>query len=554
ARYLVQTGIAKEAGVGVKEEELEIADEVVREKEQPAITQVKSRMRPRFAGSYQPGQTCRKIAVTGMACRFPESPTLEAFWNNLKKGRDCISVVPPDRWDVEEYYSPDKNAPHKSYSKWAGFIDNIDAFDAEFFGIPDEDALVMDPQHRILMELTQELFDRAGYTKGELDNKKIGVYIGGAESSYIHENIDIIPPELMNHLMANKIQNMMAARISNFYNLTGNSMTIDTACSSSLVAIHEACKSIIYGECEGAIAGGIKILLDPYFHISFSKAGTLSDEINAYVFDQRSKGYVLGEGAGLVFLKDFEKAVRDGDRILGVINGSAVNNNGYTSSVTLPKVEGQKDVIQSVLQAGNINPESISYLEANGTGTLIGDPIEIKVATEVYRQYTNEKQYCAVGAVKPNIGHLLHASGIAGVIKILLMMQHKKIPPTLNCEKPHHWFKFESSPFYPASALQEWKEWCGIRRAAISSFGYGGTNCHMVLEAFNKKTTSFYEQKRNSLPTTRFNRKRYWLGEEISEVENEVIQISDEESQKQLLIKLQNGEITPEQLLALEGD
>jgi acyl transferase domain-containing protein len=405
----------------------------------------------------------------------------------------------------------------------------------------------------------------------------------------------------------NKIQNMMAARISDYYNLRGTSLVIDTACSSALVALHTACKSIMNGECDAAITGGIEILVDPYEHIGFSKSGALSDGPYSFVFDERANGFVLGEGAGLIMLKDFEKAVEDGDQILGIILGSAVNNDGHTMGLTVPNQDGQKEVIRQAVDASGINPETISLYEAHGTGTLLGDPIEIKAATTIVRQYTDEKQFCAVGSVKSNIGHLLRAAGIAGVIKLLLAIQYKQIPPTLNCERPHPRFRFEDSPFYPIREMKEWKPRKGVRRAAISAFGFGGTNAHVILEGFDPGTVDFYQQKRKPLPVTEFMRKRYWLGEEItvvdhaghdvdedeaeytaplveeddpgytwsemeddahlhynkecpsdgedSEVTGEETEdtVMDDETYRELLVKLQNGEITPEELMEMEG-
>jgi acyl transferase domain-containing protein len=384
--------------------------------------------------------------------------------------------------------------------------------------------------------------------------------------------------------MVNKIQNMMAARISDYYNLKGTSLVMDTACSSALVAIHEACKSIMSGESDAAIAGGVEILIDPWEHIGFSKSGALSDGPYSFVFDERANGFVLGEGAGLIMLKDYEKALADGDQIFGTIIGSAANNDGKTMGLTVPSQDGQMDVISKAMEASGINPSTIGLYEAHGTGTLLGDPIEIKAATTIFRKYTDEKQYCAVGSVKSNVGHLLRAAGIVGVIKLLLTMKNKQLPPTLNCEHPHPRFKFEESPFYPIREMKEWKPRNGVRRAAISSFGFGGTNGHLILEAFDPETADQYEQKRHELPLTHFRRKLYRLGQEIIEVddagttnetpdthatintrettdlpENTGAKESgsaelDDEMYKELLLRLQNGELTPEELMEMEGE
>jgi len=507
--------------------------------------QSKDMVRSSFEGEVQ------KIAVIGMACRFPQSNSLELFWDNLRNGRDLIREVPEDRWSIAEYYSPDKGAQNKSYSKWGGYIDDIDLFDAEYFGISDGDALVMDPQHRILLELTQELLDRAGYRREEVSGSKISVFIGGGGSTYIANNRGEIPEEYMKHVLVNTIQNMMAARISDFYNLRGPSQTIDTACSSSLVAIHQACQSLRSGESEMAIAGGIELLLNQVSHIGFSNAEVLSDEGKSYVFDERAKGIVLGEGAGVVLLKPYKAAIEDGDQILGVILGSAVNNDGHTMGLTVPNIEGQKEVIQQAINNSGITADSISYMEAHGTGTLLGDPIEIRAATQVYRGCTEDNQYCAVGSVKSNIGHLLRAAGVASFIKVVLGLQNKEIPATLYCERPHPRFRFEGSPFYPNTEVRKWDPRNGVRRAGISSFGFGGTNCHMVVEEFVEAENREYVRKRNILPLTQFKRKRYWVGKDIVEVVDEV-NVLDEEFYRELLLKLSQGDLTIEGAIKLE--
>ncbi|MCP4630103.1 MAG: hypothetical protein GY850_42325, partial [bacterium] len=242
----------------------------------------------------------------------------------------------------------------------------------------------------------------------------------------------------------------------------------------------------------------------------------LSEDGKSYVFDERAKGFVLGEGAGLLLLKDYEAAVRDHDRILATILGSAVNNDGKTMGVTVPNKEGQKAVIQAAIDAGGITPDTIGYLEAHGTGTLLGDPIEIKAATEVYKGYTDETGYCAVGSVKSNLGHTMTAAGVISLIKVILSLQHRQIPATLHCRTPHPRFKFDESPFYPNTQLKPWHKRNGVRRAAVSSFGFGGTNCHMILEQGFEKDQYPYSPRR-PLPATPFKRKWYWLGQKISE-------------------------------------
>ncbi len=422
-----------------------------------------------------------RIAVVAMACRFPRSPSLEAYWENLREGRNLISEIPPDRWDVERFYSADKKAPQRAYSKWGGFMDGVDLFDAKYFGVSEQDAALMDPQQRHLLELTQELFDRAGYRRAELDGTRTGVFVGGGQSAYLAESRRI-PESHMKHRVVGMIQNMMAARVADFFNLKGPAQTIDTACSSSLVALHFACQSLLAGDCELAVVGGAELLIDPYQFVGFSKAEVLSDDGQCYVFDERAKGIVLGEGAGVVLLKPYARAVADGDIICGVIRGSAINNDGRTMGLTVPSQEGQKDVIRRALEKSGVSAATIGYLEAHGTGTLLGDPIEIRAATQVFAEAGAGRQVCAVGSVKSNMGHLVRAAGIASFIKVMLALWHRTIPATINCARPHPRFKFGESPFYPVTATRPWAELAGVRRAGISSFGFGGTNCHVVVE------------------------------------------------------------------------
>lgn len=428
-----------------------------------------------------------KIAVIGMACHFPESEGLDEFWNHLIHGDELIREVPKDRWNMEKYYDPDRKSSGKSYNKWGGFIKDIYHFAPEHFGIEQQDAKALDPSHRIVLGLSEELFLNAGYTKDEISGSRTSVFIGGGESTYVHKNTEIIPDAQMKHLMVNSIQNMMSARISDYWNLKGPSMVVDTACSSSLVAVHQACQSIRNKECNMAIAGGVEIMTNPYYHIAFSKAEVLSEDSHCYVFDERANGFILGEGAGLVLLKDYEQAVKDNDQIYGVICGSAVNNDGHTIGITVPSMEGQMEVIEQAIQNSHVDRKHIGYLEAHGTGTLLGDPIEVKAASQVYGKENDKLQYCAVGSVKSNIGHLMRAAGIASFIKVMLSLKHKQIPPTLNCSQVHKRFRFEQTPFYPVTQPTDWPCIDGVYCGAISSFGFGGTNCHMIVEAVDRE-------------------------------------------------------------------
>ncbi|MCB0197237.1 MAG: SDR family NAD(P)-dependent oxidoreductase, partial [Anaerolineae bacterium] len=481
-----------------------------------------------------------KVAIIGQACRLAQSPTVDHFWDNLAAGRDLVTQVPAGRWPLDN--DANLHNGHAANPYYGGFIDKIAYFDAHYFNISDDQAIVMDPQQRFMLELAQTLLDSAGYSPHELAHTHTSVFIGGKDNNYVRNFSHLIPAKSLQHSVVNSISNMIAARISDFYDLTGPSLAIDTACSSSLVAVHDACQSILRGESVLAIAGGIYLMVDAYAHIGFSQAKVLSADGKSYVFDKRAKGFVLGEGGGLVMLKDYEAALRDGDQIYGVILGSAVNNDGKTMGVTVPNQAGQKAVIEAALKRSGITPALIGYLEAHGTGTLLGDPIEIRAATEVYRQYTQAKQYCAVGSVKSNLGHTMTAAGITGLIKLILSLQHQQIPATLHCERPHPRFGFSESPFYPNTGLRAWEPRGGRRVGAISSFGFGGTNCHMIIEEGNQP-----HPVKKPLPPTRFKRKRYWLGRSIVPED----QHADRTYHAQLLDQLDQGEIDEQKIEAL---
>ncbi|MCP4155621.1 MAG: polyketide synthase, partial [bacterium] len=433
-----------------------------------SLNATRAKRRSRFIAKGSQGS---KIAIIGQACRAPQSSGTERFWSHLASGNELITTVPEDRWETAQFHSADPLNRNTAYTNHGGFVNGIDYFDAGIFGINDHEAITIDPQQRIMLELAQVLFDGAGYKKQELNQTKTAIFIGAKDNNYIRNNYHLVSEEGLQHTIVNSIANMIAARISDFYNLTGISKTIDTACSSSLVAVHEACESIATGESEMAIAGGVFLMADPFSHIGFSKAKVLSEDGKSYVFDKRANGFVMGEGAGIVLLKEYDAAVRDKDRILSVILGSAVNNDGKTMGTTVPDKDGQKAVIQAAVDVSGITPDTISYLEAHGTGTLLGDPIEIKAATEVYQAYTKEKQYCAVGSVKSNAGHAMTAAGVISLIKVIMSLRNKQIPATLHCENPHPRFRFEESPFYPNTSLTPWEPRHGVRRAGISSFG-----------------------------------------------------------------------------------
>ncbi|MCY9375153.1 SDR family NAD(P)-dependent oxidoreductase [Bacillus sp. T17B1] len=446
-----------------------------------------------------------KIAVIGIGCHFPGASNKEAFWNNLIEGKSGIVKVPSTRWDVEQFYSP-YHETGKSISKWGGFIDGIELFDPEFFGFSQESAAQVDPLVRQFLEVSIETIRDAGYEHNELSNRRIGVFVGSRVSDYSSR---------ITRLMKNSIvgtgQNFIGAYASHYFNFKGPNIVVDTACSSSLVSIHLACQSLLSGESEMALAGGVDILLDENPYLVLSEGRALSPDGNCHTFDAKANGFVPGEGSGAVLLKPFEQALKDGDQIYGVIDSTAINNDGRTMGVTTPSEEGQRAVILEALHKGKINPNTISYIETHGTGTMIGDPIELKALTKVFREFTDEKQFCGVGSVKTNIGHLLSAAGIASFIKVILSLHHKKLPPTLNCETPNPRFEFSESPFYPNIEYKDWDAFNSIRRTGISSFGFGGTNAHVIVSEPDQQLLEQHQQKRKPLLPIEFNRKRYWL-------------------------------------------
>lgn len=445
-----------------------------------------------------------KIAVIGVACHFPGAKNAEQYWANLKQGKFSVSEVPVERWDPNMFFDPVPQ-PGKTYGKWGGFLEGIEDFDAAYFQIPEADAPHVDPLARQTLECSVQALCHAGYEKKELWGKKVGVYFGSGTSNY---GTRISTPQKGTVTGTN--QNFIGAHLAHYYNWHGPNVVLDTACSSSLVAIHMAAQGLAAGDCEMALAGGAELLLDetPYLRLSAAKA--LSEDGKCHTFDVKANGLVPGEGCGVVILKPLERAMADGDQVYAVLEATSVNNDGHTMGLTTPNLKAQERVIQGAIERAGIDAASISYVEAHGTGTMIGDPIELRALTNVYQKYTADLQFCAVGSVKSNIGHLLLASGIASFIKTVLAIHNGMIPPTIHCEEPNPRFEFSSSPFFPALELHEWKPRHGVRRAGISSFGFGGTNCHVILS--NCPTT--YLPSRIPLPEVNFNRSRYWMDQE----------------------------------------
>ncbi|SFJ89257.1 type I polyketide synthase [Thermoflavimicrobium dichotomicum] len=445
-----------------------------------------------------------KIAIIGMACHFPGAMTLSQYWENLISGKDCITEVPKSRWDWEKFYHPKEYKDGKTISKWGGFLEGIEEFDPAFFKIPEAQAPQIDPLQRQWLEVSAEALADAGFGREDVWGKQIGVFVGTRAGGFAQK-----VKGRGNDWIAGTAQNFIAAHFAHIYNLKGPNMVVDTACSSSLTAIHLAVRSIQNGESELALAGGVDILLDESPFLGLSAAKVLSPDGRCKTFDAEANGIVLGEGCGVLVLKPLKKAIQDQDKIYGVIDGSALNNDGNTMGVTTPNPKAQQELIEKAIADANINPETISYIETHGTGTLIGDPIELKALTQTFAAYTSKKQFCGVGSVKSNLGHLLSAAGAASIIKVLLAIIHGEIPPTLHCHTPNPRFQFEDSPFYPVQQAKKWTSETNILRAGISAFGLGGNNAHIIVSNEGVPDTLKATLEPKGKPVI-FHRKRFW--------------------------------------------
>lgn len=436
------------------------------------------------------------IAVIGMSGQFPDAKNVNEYWTNLVAGKNSVVEIPKSRWPTEQFYDPDPTVSNKSHSKWAGLLNDIDAFDPLFFKISPREAELMDPQQRLFLQEAWRAFEDAGYSPEELSGKKCGVFVGCSTGDYQHLfNENNIFPQA--YSLLGNITSVLSARISYLLNLTGPSIAIDTACSSSLVALHQACESIQSGTSEMALVGGVMIYPTPFSFIWASKMGILSPQGKCKTFDQQADGIAIGECVAAVILKPIDAALKSGDNIIGVIKGYGVNQDGKTHpGITAPSASAQAALETEVYRKYNINPETISYVEAHGTGTKLGDPIEIEALTQSFRKYTQKKQYCAIGSVKTNIGHTQIAAGMAGLIKLLLCLQHKKLVPSLHLDEENKHLNFSDSPFYVNTKLKDWDMKEGVRRAALSSFGFSGTNAHLVLEEYIPSTLT-----KNSIDT-----------------------------------------------------
>jgi acyl transferase domain-containing protein len=441
------------------------------------------------------------IAIIGMSGRFAGCANLEAFWSHLQAGESCIEEIQRAGWEHSSTNTADPEHVNTSQVKWGGMLEDIDQFDPLFFNISPLEAARIEPQQRLFLEEAYKAFEDAGYSAEQLSDKKVGVFVGARSGDYKEQALrrcrsgacplTLCLSEMDAHLFLGNDMAILPARISYFFNCKGPSLTIDTASSSSLVAIHLACESIHTGESEMALAGGVFVMSSPEYSLMAAKTQLLSPDGKCKTFDKSANGIVLGEGVGALVLKPLSAALEDGDHIYGVILGSAMNQDGKTLGMTAPSQLAQKALLSDLYRKAEIPPETVSYIEAHGTGSKLGDPIEVQALTEAFRMFTAKTQFCAVGSHKPNIGHTIASAGVAGVFKVLLSMKYQQIPPSINVEEVNPQIDFESSPFFINTELREWKSRDGSpRRAGVSSFGLSGTNCHVILEEppLNKKT------------------------------------------------------------------
>ncbi|WP_225409379.1 type I polyketide synthase [Stigmatella hybrida] len=426
------------------------------------------------------------VAIVGMACRFPGGGNdPKAFWDLLREGRDTIVEVPPDRWDLNEYYDPDPDALGKMYTRWGGFLKDVrlDELDASFYGIAPREVASMDPQQRLMLEVTWEALANAGQVPERLANSLTGVFVGVMLNDYAQLQMKQADPALLDAYMAlGNDSSFMAGRISYILGAQGPSMAVNTACSSSLVSVHLACQSLRSRECNMAIAGGVSVILAPDGHIVSSRLRSQSPHGRCKTFDASADGYVRGEGCGVVVLKRLSEAIADGDPVLAVIRGGAVNHDGPSGGLTVPSGPAQEAVIRRALASAGVEPSQVSYVEAHGTATPLGDPIEIRALQRVFEEGRTQAQALTIGSVKTNVGHLEAAAGIAGLIKVVLMLQHREIPPHLHLTKPTPAIPWNQLPITIPTKLQSWAGGSGQRVAGISSFGLSGINAHLVVE------------------------------------------------------------------------
>lgn len=435
--------------------------------------------------SAEPAKSVEPLAIVGMACKFPGAEDTAGFWDLIQSASVATREIPAERWNAAAFYDPDPDRPGKMATRWAGMLNGVDQFDPAFFGIAPREASRMDPQQRLLLETAWRTFEDAQMTSDALSGSRMGVFvgIGGTDYSKIPTRFVRYWDQLDAHVGTGNALSIAANRLSYVFDLQGPSLIVDTACSSASVALHLAAQSIHSGESDTALAGGVNLILSPDVSIAFSKARMLSPDGLCRPFDRDANGYVRAEGCGLVVLRKLSEAQKRGDRILGVLRGSAINQDGRTSGITAPNGRSQARCIRAALKQAGLDPHAYSYIEAHGTGTPLGDPIEVSALTELIRRKAASDPTCYLGSVKGNIGHSETASGVAGLIKVLLMMQHGQIAPQANFTELNPHINFEGTRLAIPRELVPWETQAKSRIAGLSSYGFGGTNAHLIVEA-----------------------------------------------------------------------
>ncbi len=441
----------------------------------------------------------KKIAIVGMACRLPggiESP--DDYWQVLKNSEDVVTSIDPKRWGTDYYQHPDKKEPGKSYTFAAGVLSQVDQFDAGFFGISPREAAQMDPQQRLLLELTWEALENGGQLPEDLAGSQCAVYVGIASTDYAHRRMDDLC-SLDPYSMTGNTASIASNRISYLFDLHGPSVSVDTACSSSLVALHQACNSIWSGDAPMAIAGGVNMLLHPFGFVGFSKASMLSPNGRCKAFDDSGDGYVRSEGSGVLFLKPLDEAIAAGDPIQAVILESGINCDGQTNGISLPSADGQSALLQDVYSNAGINPDKICYIEAHGTGTAVGDPIETSAISKVLAK--PRKKPLRIGSAKTNLGHLETASGMAGIFKIIMSLKNRAIPESLHFKTPNKNIDFKASNLEVVDKFTPLPKSNHPLLMGVNSFGFGGANAHILLEEYKPgKTAELHSIQKPAVP------------------------------------------------------
>ena len=461
-----------------------------------------------------PAANNEAIAIIGFGCRFPgDAVDGESYWRVLRDGIDAISEVPRERWSLDEHYSSNPDDPGKMYTRHGGFLRDVDLFDPAFFRVSPREAESMDPQHRLLLEVSWEALENAGLRAEDLKGSQTGVYVGITTHDYAHllmqnggnNGVD-------SYFFTGNPLNTAAGRVSYTFGLTGPAIALDTACSSSLVAIHQACQALRSGECAMALAGGVNLTLAPETTVAVCRTHALSPDGRCRSFDESANGFVRSEGCGVVVLKTESRALADGDSILAVIRGSAVNHDGASSGFTVPNGHAQEAVLRKAL-GGIIAPSQVDYIEAHGSGTQLGDPIEVRALAEVFGNGGGRSGKLRIGSVKSNIGHTESAAGVAGVIKVLLALQHELLPPSLHVHNPNPLISWNEMPLEICRERVPWQRGERKRIAGVSAFGASGTNAHVVIEEAPQVALPGQPGRRAPLPHRPFHRVRIWFKE-----------------------------------------